>query len=84
MPRAEQKAHALKVMAWLGLFDEAEKIAQLRSTNQTALDALCDAMTKRMQYLDGYAPPLLPPSPSFLFSLVLMLLLCLASVICSS
>lgn len=43
-----------QVMKWLGLFDTNALVARKSvATQQTPLDALCDAMLARMQYAPG-------------------------------
>lgn len=44
-------SHPIKVMDWLDLFSEEQRIPQLNSS--TPLDALCDRMMAKMQYAPG-------------------------------
>jgi len=49
-----QRDRALEVMRWLGLFDKNIKVSKKTvASQQTPLDALCDAMLERMQYAPG-------------------------------
>jgi saccharopine dehydrogenase-like NADP-dependent oxidoreductase len=51
---SEKRDRAIEVMKWLGLFDEKSKVAAKSvASQQTPLDALCDAMLERMQYEEG-------------------------------